>query len=190
MRILRAADHKRMPWKNGKGETVEIAVFPDGATVDTFDWRVSMAPVVSDGPFSIFECIDRTLSILTGEGMMLSVEGLAPILLGPKSPPFSFRGDAKTEAVLQAGPITDLNVMTRRGHFSHRVTRFAQAGEIGFPSEVAWVIVIVTGNAKVAQVELNSLDAMILENATECGELRIETPESYFVIEIVASASD
>lgn len=44
MRILRASDHKRMPWKNGKGETVEIAVFPEGASVDTFDWRISMAP--------------------------------------------------------------------------------------------------------------------------------------------------
>ena len=25
-RILKAADHRRMPWKNGRGETVEIAV--------------------------------------------------------------------------------------------------------------------------------------------------------------------
>ncbi len=190
MRILRAADHRRMPWKNGKGETVEIAVFPEGATVDTFDWRISMAPVVSDGLFSIFEDIDRTLSILTGEGMMLSVEGLAPTLLGSNSAPFSFRGDAKTNAVLQAGPITDLNVMTRRGHFSHRVTRFAQAGEIRFAADTALVIVVVTGHANVAEIELNSLDAMILEKGTESGGLRIETLEPYFVIEIVALASD
>ena len=26
--ILRAKDYRRMPWKNGGGETVEIAVFP------------------------------------------------------------------------------------------------------------------------------------------------------------------
>ena len=77
MRILRASGHKRMPWKNGKGETIEIAVFPEGASVDTFDWRISMAPVASNGPFSVFPGIDRTLSILTGDGMMLSVEDMA-----------------------------------------------------------------------------------------------------------------
>jgi environmental stress-induced protein Ves len=103
MRILRAGDHRRMPWKNGKGETVEIAVFPESASVDTFDWRISMAPVVSDGPFSIFPGIDRTLSILTGDGMMLSVEGMAPTILGRKSVPFSFAGDAKPKPCFRLG---------------------------------------------------------------------------------------
>ena len=49
MRILRAADHKRMPWKNGGGETTEIAVFPEHAGLSDFDWRVSMARVDGDG---------------------------------------------------------------------------------------------------------------------------------------------
>ncbi|TIV74879.1 MAG: HutD family protein, partial [Mesorhizobium sp.] len=31
MRILRAADYRVMPWKNGGGTTTEIAVSPDGA---------------------------------------------------------------------------------------------------------------------------------------------------------------
>jgi len=61
MKILRSADHKRMPWKNGGGETVEIAISPQGAGLADFDWRVSMATVASDGPFSVFPGIDRTL---------------------------------------------------------------------------------------------------------------------------------
>lgn len=189
MRILRAGDHKRMPWKNGKGETVEIAVFPEGASVDTFDWRISMAPVVSDGPFSVFPDIDRTLSILTGDGMMLSVEGMMPTILGRKSVPFSFAGDAKTEAVLQAGPITDLNVMTRRGRFSHRVMRAEQGGEIGFSAEATFVILVVTGKARMSKAELGSLDAVILDSPKDICGLRLETQEPYFVIEIFASAS-
>ncbi len=75
MKLYRAHDHKRMPWKNGGGETVEIAVFPPGAGVDDFDWRISMATVASDGPFSIFPGIDRTLSILDGAGLSLKMEG-------------------------------------------------------------------------------------------------------------------
>jgi environmental stress-induced protein Ves len=37
MRVLREADCRRMPWKNGGGETVEIARFPDNASIDTFE---------------------------------------------------------------------------------------------------------------------------------------------------------
>lgn len=189
MRILRVSDHRRMPWKNGKGETVEIAVFPEGASVDTFDWRISMAPVASDGPFSVFPGIDRTLSILTGDGMMLSVEGMAPMVLGRKSVPFSFPGDAKTEAVLQVGPITDLNVMTRRGRFSHRVTRREQGGEIGFSADAALVILVVTGKARVSKVELDPLDAVILDGPAQSRDVRLETEKPCFVIEIFGSAS-
>jgi len=122
MRILRASDHKRMPWKNGKGETVEIAVFPEAATVDDFDWRISMATVAEDGPFSVFADIDRTLSVLTGDGIALSVAGEPDHILRPDTPPHAFPADAVTSARLLSGPITDLNVMTRRGKFTHRVT--------------------------------------------------------------------
>jgi environmental stress-induced protein Ves len=64
MKILRASTHKAMPWKNGGGETAEIAVFPEGASMQDFGWRVSMAKVTENGPFSLFPDIDRTLSIL------------------------------------------------------------------------------------------------------------------------------
>jgi len=121
MKILRALDHRRMPWKNGRGETVEIAVFPQGATVDTFDWRISMATVAEDGPFSVFNEIDRTLSILEGNGMELAIEGREPVLLNQASKPYPFPADAATTAKLVDGTITDLNVMTRRNRFSHSV---------------------------------------------------------------------
>ena len=61
MRILRAPDYRVMPWKNGGGTTTEVAVSPEGAGLDHFDWRISMARVEQDGPFSTFPGIDRTL---------------------------------------------------------------------------------------------------------------------------------
>jgi uncharacterized protein len=51
MRVLTPSDYKRMPWKNGGGETTEIAVFPPGASLDAIAWRLSMASVAADGPF-------------------------------------------------------------------------------------------------------------------------------------------
>jgi environmental stress-induced protein Ves len=123
VRILRASDHKRMPWKNGGGETVEIAVSPEGSGLAGFDWRVSMATVATDGPFSIFPGIDRTLAILDGNGMVLDIEGRAPVLLTTASDPLAFPADIPVGARLQDGAITDLNVMTRRAGLAHTLSR-------------------------------------------------------------------
>ncbi|MBX5164214.1 MULTISPECIES: HutD family protein [unclassified Rhizobium] len=128
MRILRAGDHKRMPWKNGGGETVEIAVSPEDAGLGGFDWRVSMATVATDGPFSIFPGIDRTLAILDGNGMLLDIEGRTPALLTMADDPLAFPADIPVAARLEDGAITDLNVMTRRNGFAHTLIRLAVDG--------------------------------------------------------------
>ena len=80
-----------------------------------------MARVEAGGPFSLFPGVDRTLSILEGEGIVLDIEGREQVTLTGASAPHSFPGDAVTNAELVAGPITDLNVMTRRGRYGHQV---------------------------------------------------------------------
>ena len=125
MRILRAPDYRRMPWKNGGGVTTQVAVFPEGAGLDDFEWRVSMANVASDGPFSSFAGVDRTLAVLEGEGIVLAVEGSPEVALTRLSQPFAFAADKRSSARLISGPILDLNVMTRRGRFAHRMRRLA-----------------------------------------------------------------
>lgn len=111
-----------MPWKNGGGETTEIAASPEGAGLDAFDWRVSMARVDGDGPFSLFPGIDRTLAILDGEGLRLTVEGRDPVELTQHNAPLTFPADAATRSSLLGGPVTDLNVMTRRSTTRHDLT--------------------------------------------------------------------
>ena len=123
MRVLRADDHKRMPWKNGGGETTEIAVFPEGAGLDDFDWRVSMARVDGSGPFSSFPGIDRTLAILEGAGIVLHVAGYQNKPLTLESEPHAFPADVATSADLVGGSVVDFNVMSRRGRVAHEVTR-------------------------------------------------------------------
>ncbi len=171
MQILRARDHKRMPWKNGGGETVEIAVFPPHATVDDFDWRISMATVASDGPFSIFPRIDRTLSILDGKGMSLAIDGAGPVLLATSSEPLSFAADVPVDATLADGTIIDLNVMTRRGRFSHRVERMIGSFSISPPKQNETVVVLTTGpisiSSEAQNVELERLDAVFLDGPAD-----------------------
>lgn len=130
MRIIRAADCLIMPWKNGGGTTTEIAAHPQGASLDDFDWRVSMAHVGTDGPFSSFPGIDRTLSVLTGNGIVLAFGDGETVRLDQSCAPYPFSADRPVEGQLVAGPIDDLNVMTRRGRWLHRVERLTDPGPI------------------------------------------------------------
>ena len=123
MLILESAGYRQMPWKNGAGTTTEIAVSPSGATTDDFDWRISMAQVGSDGWFSEFPRVDRTLAVLEGNGIDLSIAAAPPVRILPASAPYSFAADTPVFAKLLDGPIIDLNVMTRRNRFIHRMTR-------------------------------------------------------------------
>lgn len=130
MRILRANDYRRMRWKNGDGETTEIIVSPDGASLEAFDWRVSMAHVASDGPFSLFPDIDRTLAVLSGRGLRLKIVGSEPVMLDKVTKPYSFAADVTAFADLIDGPIDDLNVMTRRGRYRHELSRLHADGRV------------------------------------------------------------
>ncbi|MGO4436254.1 HutD/Ves family protein [Rhizobium sp. RAF56] len=155
--ILRAKDYRRMPWKNGGGETVEIAVFPEGAGLAEFEWRISMATVAADGPFSVFPEIDRTLSIIDGAGMTLAIDGREPVLLTQDSEPLPFAADAPTSATLVKGAITDLNVMTRRGAHRHSVARAVADNRRTIELTTATTLILCDGSRlDVTGAELNA----------------------------------
>jgi len=120
MELLAPESMRRMPWKNGGGVTTEIAIAPAGATLDTFDWRVSAAQVDVPGPFSRFVGVDRTLAVTAGGNLTLHGAGSGEIPLAPGGPPASFPGEAGIHATLDA-PLRDFNVMTRRNAWAHHV---------------------------------------------------------------------
>ncbi|MEP9367128.1 HutD family protein [Xanthobacter sp. VNH20] len=143
MRIVRAADCRRMAWKNGGGETVEIFTVPEGAGLSDFDWRISSATVASAGPFSAFAGIDRTLCVLSGEGLTLAIAPQAPVRLDPASAPFRFPGEAAAFGTPHGGPVVDLNIMTRRTRFTHEVTRLTLEAPLRVLSAGAEVAIFV-----------------------------------------------
>eukprot|EP01037_Dinobryon_pediforme_P014093 gene14093-14212_t len=122
MRLLPRQMYRRSPWKNGGGETAEIAVFPANASLDAFDWRISMATVASSGAFSGFPEIDRTLSVISRGSIELDFEQNA-VTLDATSPPYAFAADVPVFGRLTGQTITDLNVMTRRGKTQHTVVK-------------------------------------------------------------------
>ena len=186
MKLLRASDHKRMPWKNGGGETVEIAVSPEGTGLADFDWRVSMATVTTDGPFSVFPGIDRTLSILDGKGMTLFIEGRKPERLTQASVPFSFPADAPTSATLIGGTITDLNVMTRRGRFTHSVERISIDGAATLAAGSGQTLILChRGHVEAAGLSLSVSDCLLLQAGDQ--GITVSGTAELFQIEVLSS---
>ncbi|AUL42309.1 HutD family protein [Bordetella parapertussis] len=106
------------PWRNGGGATREVARHPQGAAADGFEWRVSVADIGADGPFSAYPGIDRSITLLEGAGVrMRSADGTLDHLLDVALRPFAFAGEHAIDATLLGGPSRDFNVMTRRGRW-------------------------------------------------------------------------
>ncbi|MGO4805927.1 HutD family protein [Arthrobacter sp. 2MCAF15] len=115
MEIIRYAELKAHPWRNGGGVTREVARHPRSAQDNAWDWRVSIAEVSKAGAFSVFAGMDRVLTVIDGELLLLSVDGAEHPL--EKYRPFRFSGDADSAGALPTGDIRDLNVITRNGAF-------------------------------------------------------------------------
>lgn len=113
LEVLPAAGRATTAWRNGTGVTAEIArSATDPATAD-FDWRISVAEVVADGPFSEFPGVSRTIVLVEGAAMTLTIDG-ADHVLGLYQP-LTFDGGSRTFCTLPDGPTRDLNLMTTVG---------------------------------------------------------------------------
>jgi uncharacterized protein len=139
--ILRAADRAAVPWKNGGGLTREVAVHPPGSDLSSFDWRVSLAEVHGGGPFSIFPQVDRQMAVIAGT-LELSITGRRPLTLSSESEPCHFAGDAAVHAAPLEGPVSDLNVMTRRGRFAAHLRRCRSGAALMLPLEADTALIL------------------------------------------------
>jgi environmental stress-induced protein Ves len=146
-----------MPWANGRGTSFEIA--SDRNESGEWAWRLAMAPVNEDGPFSRIECVNRFLAVIQGNGMLLSVDR-KKVQCRPMQVVW-FRGDAITDAMLTDGPITDINLMIRRKEADGEMTIVAEAGQLRGAS----IVVAIGGSTQVqcgdSTIELEPHDSML-----------------------------
>ena len=127
MQIIRFTDLKPQPWRNGGGVTREVASHRGGASAGAassgatssddgaWDWRVSIADVTSAGQYSPFPGMERVLTVVEGELLLLAVDGTEHPL--EKYRPFRFPGGAASSSALPTGDVRNLNVIAREGTF-------------------------------------------------------------------------
>jgi len=150
-------------WRNGRGSTREVAARLLGVKGPEFVWRLSVAEVTDDVEFSTFPGVERTATLVDGDGLSLDVNGSEQVLRPYE--PFTFDGEAETFARPTAGPVRLLNVMTRTNRMSARV-RVEDLSD-GRPVTVAGATVFVqlTGGSTAyaadgASADLGPLDAL------------------------------
>lgn len=131
-RIL-TSDIPPTPWKNGGGLTREIASGGAEGPGAGWGWRVSLAEVAQDGPFSAFPGTDRVIAVIEGAGMDLVRPDGSAIALEPYRP-VGFGGEEPLSGRLRGGPVRDLNVMARRGRY------VAEMDFLRGPCNAAWTV--------------------------------------------------
>lgn len=138
-----------MQWKNGAGWTSEILRMPD---TDDWDWRLSIAEIETDAPFSAFPGVERELVLLSGNGLRLRFEDGAVHALMPPHDRLRFKGERAAFGELVDGATRDFNLMWKRetcaAQLWHRplvgtMVVFVEPGD-------AWVVHLLAGQVRFA----------------------------------------
>ena len=145
--ILRYQEATPQRWRNDGGWTREIARGGEG---EDWDWRISIADVEADGPFSRFPGIEREIVLLSGAGMHFDFGGGETFDLTPETPRLRFDGDRALESRLLDGPTRDFNLMWARARIDANLWLRPMVGDsvlFAEPGET-WLLHVASGSAR------------------------------------------
>lgn len=164
MEIIRFAELRSEPWRNGGGVTRELASHPKAASAQdgAWDWRVSIADLTKAGDFSAFPGMERVLTVVDGELLLLTVDGAEHPL--EKYRPFRFSGEAAAHGALPTGDIRNLNVITRADSFKGFTSIIELSKKRAHPVFDGQLAVLLQGQATVSPGA-----AEVTENAEDGG---------------------
>lgn len=125
-------------WKNGGGTTQTLVCWP---LPSEWVFRMSVARIDSDGPFSEFSGVERWFAVLQGAGVALTFPGKR-VVVGPSDPAIQFSGETSCYCSLTDGPTLDFNLMVQ-GVFANmtRINRTAFDQRIKAKTTVAIFVV-------------------------------------------------
>lgn len=135
MIIIGPDSFRTMAWKNGLGTTTEL-YRADGLD-SQIDWRVSIASIAADGPFSPFPAYDRHIMALDGAGMILEGGPDGPISVAPAFSPATFSGDWPISARLLDTGFRDFNLIVRRSFGRGELSCALVTGSLQIPQDSA-----------------------------------------------------
>ena len=177
LKVLRAVDYPRMPWKNGGGSTEEITR-DAGEGLEGFGWRLSIADIGESGGFSRFDGYQRIISVLQGAGMNLQVDGASTRALLPFDA-YAFKGQSTVSCTLIDGPIRDFNLIYAPDRYTARLQWLQATTPLRFFSSARTLLVfgadehvnVCVGNTRHEQ--LGRYDCLQLNDNSELLEITV-----------------
>lgn len=163
-RVVGPADRRVVQWANGRGTTAIVTRVPD---TDEWAWRLSLADVVEDGPFSSLPGIDRWIAVARGGRMALQAgapDEFMSTVLDETHGAVSFSGDGDTSCRVLDGPLVDVNLMLRRG----RAAGTLDVQELGAGERWSWAVravVVLSGRVELVAVG-DDAAGVVLDGAT------------------------
>lgn len=148
LRLVPAHDYRRERWRNGFGWTREILRWPEGG--DDWDWRLSIAEIERDAPFSSFPGIERELVLLHGAGVRLRFDDGEVREVLPPHGRVRFAGERAAFGELIDGPTHDFNLMWRRDRIDAELWHRPLVGSMVLfvePGE-RWAVHVLSGHAR------------------------------------------
>jgi environmental stress-induced protein Ves len=152
LRLIPAHEYRRERWRNGLGWTREI-LRSTGCGTDTgddWDWRMSIAEIERDGPFSVFPGIERELVLLQGQGLRLRFDDGDVSEVDPPHGRVRFAGERIVFGELIDGPTHDFNLMWRRDRIDAELWHRPLVGSMVLfiePGE-QWAVHVLSGHAQ------------------------------------------
>lgn len=181
-RVVTAAAQRRERWRNGAGWTREIHAAAGPGDALGWSWRLSIAEIDADAPFSSFPGVDRELVLLSGNGLRLRFGdgdgGVAELL--PPHDRLRFAGERSVTGELLDGPTTDFNLMWRRDAVAAELWHRPLVGPMVLFVDpgTTWAVHLAGGQARFgAESGLPSLaagDTAILEATQDCPRHRLD----------------
>lgn len=150
--VVRAIDLVAAPWKNGGGLTREVLTRKEG---DRLIWRLSIADVDKDGPFSTFSGFVRILTVIEGSGMdLISPDG---ILHARPLRPLTFAGDLPVNGRLRGGAVRNFNLIFDPKRITPSVRHYVDAQEFTL-SQCQHAIHCLCGTTSLNGIQLSAGD--------------------------------
>ncbi|MEY3078550.1 MAG: hypothetical protein RI892_1608 [Pseudomonadota bacterium] len=152
---IRLQDVPVSPWKNGGGTTQSLICWPSPSQ---WVFRMSVARIDSDGPFSEFMGVERWFAVLRGNGVTLQFPDRR-VVLGHKDPALQFSGETACQCSLTRGPTLDFNLMVQGiSAKMARIDRLAYVGNFKSQTTLAIFVVEAGGHIQINQQtqELNT----------------------------------
>lgn len=151
-RVIPANEYRRQRWHNGLGWTRDIHTESLLGDSQGWSWRLSIAEIEKDAPFSIFEGVNRVLVLLSGGGLRLRFEDGEVQTLQPPHGRLQFAGEREVTGELIEGTTQDFNLMWRRDAIEAQLWHRPLVGPmvVFIDPGCAWAVHLLAGQARFA----------------------------------------